>query len=391
MKINMHYILILLSVLHLGCNDKNAENKKNNIDKENTSCVDKNKLTEQLNKVANWQINNFSYSTTTNLHDKGIASWTNATFYVGLNEWANTTDENAALFEWLKEIGDTTDWMVPSNFKNHSQYQLYHADEFCIAQMYLDAYVKYGDPKMLDSVRERVNWAMDNPADPNMSHRNKQSWTWCDALFMAPPVYAHLAAIENDDRYLAFMDKEFKRTYDHLYSKEDQLFFRDDSYFGKEEKNGEKIFWGRGNGWVAAGLVNILKQLPEDSEYRPFYENLFKEFVPKLVALQSESGFWHASLLDPESYPAPEASVTALITYAIAYGINENLLEGSTYCAVANKAWQSLVSIIDEDGKLGWVQPIGADPKGVTSEMTATYGVGALLLAGSEIYKMKTE
>lgn len=52
------------------------------------------------------------------------------------------------------------------------------------------------------------------------------------------------------------------------------------------------------------------------------------------------------------------------------------------------KAWMALNSAIDSDGKLGWVQPIGADPKKVTEDMTAVYGVGALLMAGAEIYKM---
>lgn len=392
MKIKSLYTMLLVfAVVFTGCNSKNAEPNKNIEDEEPVLNEKRTDIKNRMDKVAQWQMDNLNYSTTSNLHDQGIASWTNATFYVGLNEWAATSNADASFFDWLDGIGETTNWMVPSNFKNHSGYQLYHADEFCIGQMYLAAYERHDDQEMLEDVRERADWVLKNPADPNMNHRNKQSWTWCDALFMAPPVYAQLAAIENESKYLEFMDKEFKRTYDHLYSKEDKLFFRDDSYFGKQEKNNEKVFWGRGNGWVAAGLVNILKQLPKDSEYRPFYENLFKEFVPRLVALQSDSGFWHASLLDPQSYPAPEASVTALITYAVAYGINENLLESSTYLPVANKSWESLMSIINEDGKLGWVQPIGADPKAVTSDMTAPYGVGALLMAGSEMYKMETE
>lgn len=383
-------MLFLFSILLFGCNDNNEAIKKSEKREKDSSCAHKDEIKKKLDKVAQWQIDNFQYTTTGNLHDNGIASWTNATFYAGLNEWAQKSSESLTFLKWLKEIGITTDWQVPSNFRNNSQYQLYHADEFCIAQMYLDAFDRYDDPKILDSVKERANWVMDNPGNPNMSYRNKQSWTWCDALFMAPPVYAHLSKIERDEKYVSFMDQEFKRTYNHLYSKDDKLFFRDDSYFGKEETNGEKVFWGRGNGWVAAGIVNILKQLPDDSKYRSFYEKLFKEFVPRLVSLQSDSGFWHASLLDPQSYPAPEASVTALITYAISYGINENLLDRSTYLPVVDKSWDSLMSIIDEDGKLGWVQPIGADPKQVTSDMTASYGVGALLMAGSEMYRMKT-
>ncbi len=375
-----HYLLptllILFILLSFNCQTYKSPN------------IDKSKVASTLNKVANWQIKNFGYSTTTNLHDKGIGSWVNATFYLGLIEWAKTKGNDSTYLKWLTAIAQKTNWEVPSNFKNHYKYQLYHADEFCVAQMYLSMFDMYKDKNMLVSARNRADWVLNHPGNSSMKHTNKQSWTWCDALFMAPQVYAHLSLIENNDKYLRFMDQEFKKTFNYLYSTDQNLFFRDDSYFNKTENNGEKIFWGRGNGWVAAGLVNILKLLPEDSNYRPFYENLFKKFVPKLVSLQSENGFWHASLLDKESYPNPEASATALITYAVAYGINKNLLNKNQYLPALNNAWDALTSAVDYNGKLGWVQPIGADPKQVNETMTATYGVGAFLLAGSEIYQL---
>ncbi len=105
----------------------------------------------------------------------------------------------------------------------------------------------------------------------------------------------------------------------------------------------------------------------------------------RLVELQDPKGYWHASLLDPGSYPAPETSATSLIVYALAYGINNNLLEKEVYQEPLMAGWSHLLSVIDDNGKLGWVQPIGADPKSVTGDMTAVYGVGAFLLAASEM------
>jgi rhamnogalacturonyl hydrolase YesR len=341
-----------------------------------------------LKKVSAWQTAHFNYSTTHDLHDNGIDSWTNATLYIGMCEWAKVSGDSV-YYRWLMNIGDSSAWKMPSNFAGYPKYQLYHADELCMGQFYLDMFDVYGMQKMLRSVRERADWIMSHPRDTTMNISNKQSWTWCDALFMAPPVYAHLAKIEGDGKYLHFMDREFKRTCGFLYDKESKLFFRDSSYFGRKEANGKHIFWGRGNGWVAAALVNILKLLPGDSVYRSFYEDLFREFIPRLAELQSPGGFWHASLLDPESYPFPETSATALITYALAYGINRGLLNKEEYLPAVEKAWRSLVSAVNEDGKLGWVQPVGADPKKVTADMTAHYGVGAFLLAGSEIFRMR--
>ncbi len=105
--------------------------------------------------------------------------------------------------------------------------------------------------------------------------------------------------------------------------------------------------------------------------------------------MQNSDGFWHASLLDPESYPSPETSATALITYALVYGVNESLLDKERYLPVAMKSWDALNSIVNRKGKLGWVQPIGADPKKVTKDMTAVYGVGAFLLTATEVYKLQ--
>ncbi len=155
-----------------------------------------------------------------------------------------------------------------------------------------------------------------------------------------------------------------------------------------KEANGAKVFWGRGNGWVLGGLVELLRELPAKSKYRPFYQDLFQKLCRRIAPLQNKDGFWHASLLDPASYPSPETSCSGFFVYALAYGINEGLLPKEEFMPVVEKGWQALVSAVGEDGKLGYVQPIGADPKKVTPDMTEVYGPGAFLMAGTEVYRM---
>lgn len=341
-------------------------------------------------KVMDWQIDHFSYRDSGNLHDYGIDAWTNGVLYLGMARWASVSLNGERYYDWLyNEIGTKNNWKIPDNFIDYPRYGIYHADELCVAQFYIELYKKYNRAEMIQPTIQRLDQIMNNPPDSSMSYRNKQAWTWCDALFMAPPVYLGMAQLENDPSYAEFMHDHFILTYQHLFDKEDNLFYRDDSYFEKREANGEKIFWGRGNGWVVAGLVNVLELLPRDDPRRPFYLGLFSDMVERLVQLQNPDGYWHASLLDPASYPAPETSATALITYALAYGINNNLLEKERYEEPLKKAWMHLLSVVDEDGKLGWVQPIGADPKSVTADMTAVYGVGAFLLAASEMYNIR--
>lgn len=383
-NLSMFFSFIISAVLSLFINTSSCKDEKPHD-------ISLQEIKKSMKQVADWQIANFEYRTEGNLHDYGIDAWTNGVLYIGMLEWAKQADNSSRYYNWLREIGEKNSWLIPANFEKNPKYSLYHADELCIGQFYLGMYDIYKKSEMMFSTQERVRWLIENRGDTSMVYRNKQQWTWCDALFMASPVYAHLYLLAGDDVYLDYMNEEFGKTYNHLYDKEYGLFFRDDSFFEKKEANGEKIFWGRGNGWVAAGLVNILKLLPQDSSHRAFYEDLFKKFVPNLVQYQDNNGFWHASLLDAESYPSPETSATALITYALAYGINEGLLPKDDYYNSVREGWDALVSVVDEHGKLGWVQPIGADPKKVTADMTAVYGVGAFLLAGSEMSKLVVE
>ena len=58
------------------------------------------------------------------------------------------------------------------------------------------------------------------------------------------------------------------------------------------------------------------------------------------------------------------------------------------YLPVVQKAWDGLNAQVSAAGKLGYVQPVGAGPAAATADSTVEYGVGAYLLAGSEVAKL---
>src|SRR5262249_55492475 len=87
-------------------------------------------------------------------------------------------------------------------------------------------------------------------------------WCWCDAIFMASPAWIALTPFTGYSRYLAHADREFWATKDYLLVPAEHLFYRDSRYFDQRDAAGRKIFWGRGNGWVFAGLARILNELP---------------------------------------------------------------------------------------------------------------------------------
>lgn len=348
---------------------------------QNTATPDKQEILSIARKVADWQIKEFPNNKYAVKEPKG---WIAGALYMGMFDWAELSGDNQ-YFDWLKKVFNRQHWQVAD--------RMYHADDVCVSQTYIDMYTKYKEDKMLLPTTARIDWVINNPSNGGLDidyskPLSYERWSWCDALFMAPAVYTRLYTLTGNKKYMLFADAEFKATYNHLYDTDDKLFFRDSRYFGQQEANGKKVFWGRGNGWVIGGLAEILKTLPaEDTEYRPFYLQLFKELSESLANLQNKDGFWHASLLDPDSYPSPETSATGFIVYGLAYGVNQGYLPADKYLPVIQKGWNALVSAVEPDGKLGWVQPVGADPRKVTREMTELYGTGAFLMAACEMHK----
>ncbi|MGA9023474.1 MAG: glycoside hydrolase family 88 protein [Terracidiphilus sp.] len=329
--------------------------------------LDRRDLAKAMKLVADWQL--------TRMPDQAQVDWTWAALYDGFMAVPDKVAGDKYKAAMIK-VADGLNWQPGP--------RVMHADDLAVGQMYLEQYMIHKDAKMLAAMRARLDTeiAAPDPTDPQ-----KPLWWWCDALFMAPPVYADMAAITGDKRYLLFMDHEWDVTTALLYDRSKHLYFRDATYLDKHEKNGEPLFWSRGNGWVMGGIVRVLKELPADSPLRPKFIALFKEMAAELVSIQGKDGLWRPGLLDADAYPLPEVSGSAFIAYALAYGVNEGILDRATYWPAVEKAWAGMLTHVYADGRLGCIQPVGAAPGAYTETSSYVYGVGAYLLAGSEIYR----
>ena len=328
-----------------------------------------------MKRVANWQLANPSAHR--------AMDWTQGAYYAGMMALASISDD-PRYHDAMMEMGQKNDWKPATNL-------LYHADNHCVLQTYLELYLQHHDPRMLEPAKQRCDQIMATPPkDENDLDFTKpgaqEKWVWCDALFMSPPIWARLTAATGDKKYLDFMNQRWWRTSDHLYDKQEHLYYRDDRFLTMHEANGRKVFWCRGNGWVMGGLVRVLQYMPADYPDRQRYVAQFKEMAARLMDLQGEDGLWRASLLDPGSFPAPESSGSGLILYGLAWGVNQKLLTRADYEPSIRKAWQGLARCVDANGRLGFVQPIGANPASLSATSTEVYGTGAFLLAGSEVY-----
>ncbi|HEY0710219.1 MAG TPA: glycoside hydrolase family 88 protein, partial [Polyangia bacterium] len=146
-------------------------------------------------------------------------------------------------------------------------------------------------------------------------------------------------------------------------------------------------FWSRGNGWVVAAIARVLQHLPADDPRRPDFIKMLNTYAAKLITIQAPTGFWRSDLLGPATQ-GPESSGTSLFTFGLAYGINNGHLDRATYLPAVKKGWEAVVGAVAADGRLGYVQNIGASPGPAGPTETYPFGVGAFLLAGSEVAKI---
>lgn len=330
-----------------------------------------------MERVADWQLAHPSPHSPTD--------WTQAAGYTGMMALADVSPSPRFLDAMMKMAGANAWKLGP---------RPYHADDHCVGQTYTELYFRFKDPSMIAPMRERFDWILTHPKDDNLDfdpQRNPDRldhWSWCDSLFMAPPAWIRLYAATGEKAYLDFAVAHWWKTSDFLFDRDEHLYFRDSSYFERREANGEKVFWSRGNGWVMAGLVRVLQYLPADEPTRSRFLQQYRAMADKILTCQQPDGLWHASLLDPADYRLKETSGSGFYCYALAWGVNQGLLEREKFAPAVVKAWRGLAGCVAGDGKLTHVQPIGADPKKFDESATEIYGVGAFLLAGSEVCRL---
>ncbi|GAA6203664.1 glycoside hydrolase family 88 protein [Thalassotalea sp. SU-HH00458] len=344
------------------------------------------------NLVADWQIrhqNTFLNSPLKNfqgMNRYSFGGWLMGTMSLGMVEWGQIKG-NEKYLNFILNQAEQYNWQV--------ERRVYDADDYIIGQLYLELYDLYPQRVDLTPLQERLdyiyaNWPTVNKEAEQSCHELlntcRERWTWIDALFMGAPVWAHMAKTTEDAKYLEFSEYEYWASFNKFWDSEESLLYRDSRFLNARDVDDKKIFWSRGNGWTISSLVRMLEILPKEHNKRAQYIGKFKEMANKLAEIQQPDGSWHPSLINPKLFDMPDNSGSSFFTYALAWGVNQGILEKSKYQAVVEKAWSNLSNNIYADGRLAYVQSSGYDPRTVRKEDTDVYGVGAFLLAASQVY-----
>lgn len=333
---------------------------------------------DAMERAADWQL--------ANPHPRWKPTdWHNAAFYAGVMALASIS-ESDRFHQAMVRMGEANRWKLGP--------RAYHADDHAVGQTYADLFFHDGGAERIAPMREAFDFILAHPKDDNLEFNREKNpdrtdrWSWCDALFMAPASWLMLWKVTGDPRYLDHMNREWHATTDALWVPGERLYARDQSFLDLRERNGRGIFWSRGNGWVAAGLARVLDLFPEDHPDRARYVAQYHAMMDAVLAAQQLDGLWRPGLLDPATHTASETSGSSFYTFALTWGINRGLLDRARFEPAVRRAWLALAECVNSEGRLEHVQPIGAAPEGFDPHHTEPFGVGAFLLAGSEIYRL---
>ncbi len=351
------------------------------------------KVADLIDKVIKWQ-----NQQTDHVEKYTRTNWQFASYYIGVMKAFKATG-NKDYQNFLYQVGENHNWETLPD--------MYHADKIAVGQIYLDLYQQKAEEVMIKNIK----WILDanllrNKPMPDVRYKNNpyrhEWWSWCDALFMAPPTFAKMYEITGDVKYLDYAIDHWLVTTDYLWDKKENLIYRDDRYFDLRTKSGKKIFWSRGNGWVIGGLVHMLEIIPKNHPKRILLVNQFQKMSHRILDLQERTsdGLWRSNLLDPGIFAylnrkgdkfiqtaeidIPENSGSAFFCYGFAWGINNGLLDRDLFEKPMVKAWKELTQYVNKEGRLGYVQPVGKDPKPYDEDSWHEFGTGAFLLAASE-------
>jgi rhamnogalacturonyl hydrolase YesR len=219
-----------------------------------------------------------------------------------------------------------------------------HVDNNVFGAVPLELYLLTGESKYLDLGLFYADTQWIEPDSATTAGKKYDdrgySWQtriWIDDMFMITVLQTQAYRATGDLRYIDRAAREMILYLDTMQLENGLFYHSPETHFQ----------WGRGNGWMAAGMTELLRVMPADHPDRQVVMNGYNKMMASLLRYQADDGMWRQIIDDPGFWK--ETSSTAMFTYAIITGVKNGWLEGSTYGPAARKAWLSLVTYINDE------------------------------------------
>ena len=204
-------------------------------------------------------------------------------------------------------------------------------------QKYLDLGKRFADKQWGLPEGKRVT------ADSRRFYDKGFTWQtrlWIDDMFMITAVQAQAYRATGDHSYIDNAAKEMVFYLDSLQMPNGLFYHAPDVPY----------FWGRGDGWMAVGMSELLRSLPKNNPNRARILEGYKKMMATLLQYQAEDGMWRQLIDDPASWK--ETSCTGMFCFAFITGVKEGWLDNAVYGPAARKAWLSLIKYINSNNDI---------------------------------------
>ena len=222
-----------------------------------------------------------------------------------------------------------------------------HVDANMFGSLPLIIFQQTGDERYKELGMAYADSQWECPADADSIQKDWASkgytWhtrLWIDDMYMIPVVQLNAYKVTGDRKYVDRTAHEMVLYLDSLQRPNGLFYHAPDVPY----------YWGRGNGWMAAGMADVLACLPEDSEHYARILKGYHTMMESLLKYQNEEGLWNQLIDQPDCWT--ESSGSAMFTYAFIQGVKHGWLDAATYAPAARKAWLSLVKYIDRMGNV---------------------------------------
>lgn len=247
----------------------------------------------------------------------------------GALRYAGLTDNDQLIHQLVTKYQPVIEDSIP-NTENHVDTNVYGI-------LPLELYIQTGEQHYLE---QGLRFANGQWLDTLPSGLSTQTRYWIDDIYMISALQVEAFRATGDQVYL----NRAAKTVDSYIKKLQQtngLF-----HHGPEAP----FYWGRGNGWVAAGFAVLLSELPQANPYYASILDGYQKMMKTLLEYQGEDGMWHQLIDYPESFK--ESSCTAMFGFAMATGVHKGLLPKDMYQQSYVRAWNALSQYLNDDGKI---------------------------------------
>jgi len=264
---------------------------------------------------------------TATIHYSEVCAWYGALTYAQL-----THDDvlRAALIKKYEPLmpGGTEADRIP---------QRHHVDDSIFGIISLEIAIQTKDAKHLEIGEGWADRQWENPQPDGLSGETRY---WIDDMYMLTILQLEAYRATGDKKYLDRDANEMVSYLDKLQQPNGLFFHAPDVPF----------YWGRGDGWVAAGMAEMLRTLPENHPQRARILKGYRLMMSALLKYQGKDGMWRELIDRDDAWP--ESSSSAMFSFAMITGVKNGWLDAASYGPAARKAWIAVTGYIDQNNDI---------------------------------------